>query len=186
MIRDMEPILVLMAPEFEEIELCAPVDILRRLDIPVTLAGVQSRHVTGAHGLAMEADMLMVDVDTSLYSGVILPGGPAAFTLRDTPGVLRLVREMHAAGKLTAAICAAPIVLEAAGVLKGCRVTCYPTVKGDITSAAALLDEDAVTDGTIVTGRGPGAALEFGFALGCYLGKAEQVPTLRREMCVNT
>ncbi len=180
---DMEPILVLMAPGFEEIELTAPVDILRRLDIPVTLVGVQHRQVTGAHGLRMEADMLMVDVDTSLFSGIILPGGPASFTLRDTPGVLHLVREMHAEGKLVAAICAAPVALEAAGVLENRRITCYPSVKGDISSAAAITDEATETDGNIVTGRGPGAALEFGFALGCFLGKEKQVAALRHEMC---
>lgn len=180
---DMEPILVLMAPEFEEIELTAPVDILRRLGIPVTLAGVQHRHVTGAHGLRMEADMLMVDVDASLYSGIILPGGLASFILRDTPGVLHLVREMHASAKLVAAICAAPVALEAAGVLKDRRITCYPSVKEDISSAATVTDKATETDGNIVTGRGPGAALEFGFALGHYLGKEKQVAALRREMC---
>ncbi len=181
----MEPVLVLMAPGFEEIELSAPVDILRRLEIPVVLAGIESRRVEGAHGLVMEADMLLVDVDASLYSGVILPGGPASWTLRDTPAVLKLAREMAEAGKLVAAICAAPIALERAGLLKGRRVTCYPAkaVTDDIVSAAEISDKAAVTDGNIVTGRGPGAALEFGFELGRYLGKGERVAALREEMC---
>ena len=104
--------------------------------------------------------------------------------LRDTPAVLGLVREMHKAGKLVAAICAAPIALEAAGVLAGRRCTCYPGVEGDLKSAAEVVAEPAVTDGMLVTGRGPGAALEFGFALGTALGKGEQVPALRSSMCV--
>ena len=95
----MQPVLFLMAPGFEEIEFCAPVDILRRLEIPVKLVGVQGRRVEGAHGITMEADMLLVDVDSSQYSGVVLPGGAASWTLRDTPGVLKLVREMQAADK---------------------------------------------------------------------------------------
>ncbi len=183
----MEPVLVLMAPGFEEIELTAPVDILRRLEIPVTLAGLTGRRVEGAHGLTMEADMLLVDVDATLFSGVILPGGQASWTLRDTPAVLRLVREMNAAGKLVAAICAAPMALAKAGVLKGHRVTCYPAAEVEETVRAAaeyLCTEPTVADGNIITGRGPGAALEFGFALGRYLGKAERVDELRREMCV--
>lgn len=179
----MKPVLVLMAPGFEEIELTAPVDILRRLEIPVVTAGVKGRQVEGAHGMTMSAGMLMVDVNPDDYSGIILPGGPASWLLRDTPGVLSLVRAMHKAGKLVAAICAAPIALEAAGVLAGRRVTCYPGVEAELKSAAAVVAEPAVTDGQLVTGRGPGAALEFGFALGAALGKAEQVPALRAAMC---
>ena len=180
----MKPVLVLMAPGYEEIELTAPIDILRRLEIPVVTAGVKGRYVEGAHGMVMAAEMLMVDADAEDYSGIILPGGPASWMLRDTPGVLALVRAMHKAGKLVAAICAAPIALEAAGVLEGRRVTCYPGVEGDLKSAAEVVAEPAVTDGLLVTGRGPGAALEFGFALGSALGKAEQVAALRVAMCV--
>lgn len=179
----MNPILVIMAPGFEEIELTAPIDILRRLDIPVVTAGLKSRSVEGAHGMVMSAEMLVVDVEPALYSGVILPGGPASWTLRDTPAVLSIVRRMHEEGKLVSAICAAPLALEAAGVIKGRKVTCYPSVKEELTSAAEVCDCPAVTDGNIVTGRGPGAALEFGFELGRYLGKKEEVEKLRSDMC---
>lgn len=184
MLGDMQPILVLMAPGFEEIELTAPVDILRRLGIEVVTAGTESRNVAGAHGITLQADMLMVDVEAARFGGIVLPGGPASWTLRDTPRVKKLVQEFMAAEKLVAAICAAPIALEAAGVLQGRRVTCYPDVKGDLVSAAEVTDAPAETDGNIVTGRGPGAALEFGFALGAYLGKAADIPALRRGMCL--
>lgn len=180
----MKPLLVLMAPGFEEIELTAPIDILRRLEIPVVTAGLKGREVEGAHGMVMRAEKLVVDVAPEEYDGIILPGGPASWLLRDTPAVLSLVRSMHREGKLVAAICAAPIALEAAGVLNGCRCTCYPGVEGDLKSAAEVVAEPAVMDGKLVTGRGPGAALEFGFALGAALGKAEQVAQLRVAMCV--
>ena len=181
----MKSILVLRAPGFEEIELTAPVEILRRLGVKVVLAGVQGRRVEGAHGLTMQADMLLVDVQPEEYDGVVLPGGAASWLLRDTPAVLKLVREMNAAGKLVAAICAAPIALEAAGVLKERHITCYPAdaVTADVASAASVSDAPSVTDGNIVTGRGPGAALEFGFALGAYLGF--DVASLRKEMCLD-
>lgn len=180
----MKPILFIVAPEFEEIELTAPIDILRRLDIPVVTAGLTGRSAIGAHGIPVTAEMLMVDANPADYDGIVLPGGPASWTLRDTPDVLSLVRAMHAEGKLVGAICAAPIALEAAGVIAGHRVTCYPAVKGDLKSAAEVLDTPAATDGNIVTGRGPGAALEFGFALADYLGCADKTPALRRDMCV--
>lgn len=180
-----KPVVVLVAPGFEEVELTAPVDILRRLGIKVVLAGVQGRMVEGAHGLTLQADMLLVDVDPQDYRGVILPGGKASWTLRETPAVLALVRDMHSAGKLVAAICAAPIALEAAGVLSGRRITCYPAedVRRDIATAHSICEEPAVTDGHIITGRGPGAAMEFGFALAEYLGCEAQVPRLKVDMC---
>ena len=180
----MKPILFIVAPGFEEIELSAPVDILRRLEVPVVTAGLSGRTAEGAHGLPVTAETLMEDADPADYDGIVLPGGPASWTLRDTPAVLSLVRAMHAEGKLVGAICAAPIALEAAGVIAGRRVTCYPAVKGDLKSAAEVLDTPAATDGNIVTGRGPGAALEFGFALADYLGFADKTPALRRDMCV--
>ncbi len=182
-LEHMRPILVLMAPGFEEIEFSAPVDILRRLGVSVETAGVKGLAVEGAHGLVIQAERLLAGVKAEDYDGVVLPGGAASWLLRDTPEVLELVRAMHTEGKLVAAICAAPIALEAAGVLGGRHITCYPAeaVTSDIKTAASISDAPAVTDGNIVTGRGPGAALEFGFALGAYLGK--DVATLRGEMC---
>lgn len=179
----MKPILVPMAPGFEEIELTAPIDILRRLGIEVVTAGLESRSVPGAHGITIQADSLLVDAESDAFDGIILPGGGASWTLRDTPRILKLVQEFMAAEKLVAAICAAPIALEAAGVLRDKRVTCYPAVKAELRSAAEVTDEAAVTDGNIVTGRGPGAALAFGYALAAYLGKGEEVARLRADMC---
>ena len=180
----MKPILFIIAPGFEEIELTAPIDILRRLEIPVMTAGLNGLSASGAHGIPVMAEMLISSAHAMDFSGIVLPGGPASWDLRDTPAVLSLVRDMHEEGKLVGAICAAPIALEAAGVLAGRRVTCYPSVKGDLKSAAEVLDTPTATDGNIVTGRGPGAALEFGFALADYLGFADKTPALRRDMCM--
>ncbi len=180
----MEPVLVIVAPDFEEIELSAPVDIMRRLGIPVELAGLRDLEVTGAHGITLKADRLLADVDPAKYSGIVLPGGPASWTLRDTPEVLELVRQMNSAGKLVGAICAAPIALEAAGVISGRRVTCWPGVAGELTSAAEVTSCATETDGNIVTGRGPGAAMEFGFALASYCGLAAEVAEERAGFCL--
>lgn len=183
----MEPVLVLVAPGFEEIELVAPVDIMRRLGIPVVLAGVCGRLVEGAHGMVVQADMLMVDVDAEKFSAIVLPGGEASWLLRDTPGVLRLVSTMYAAGKVVGAICAAPIVLEAAGILGGCHITCYPAsaVTSAIKSAAEIIPTLAMTDRNIVTGRGPGAAVEFAFEIVKTLGiDHDMIVSLREEMCL--
>ena len=142
------PVLVLVAPGFEEVELTAPVDILRRLGVKVVLAGVQGLSVKGAHDLTLQADMLLVDVAPENFRGVILPGGQASWTLRETAAVRALVQDMFKAGKLVAAICAAPLALEAAGVLSGRRITCYPAdgVRGDITSVRSISEDSVVVD----------------------------------------
>ena len=183
-----KPVVVLVAPGFEEVELTAPVDILRRLGIKVVLAGVQGLMVKGAHDLTLKADMLLVDVEAEQYRGVILPGGPASWTLRETPAVLALVRDMHKSEKLVAAICAAPIALAAAGVLGGRSITCYPApdVCKDVAGAKVVLEEQVVVDGNIITWRGPAAALDFGYALGAYLGCAQAVSKLKDDMCYKT
>lgn len=182
----MNPVVVLLEKGFEEIEFSAPVDILRRLGIPVVTAGVSSRMTEGAHGMMMQADMLLVDVDAALYSGVVLPGGPASWKLRETPAVLRLVREMHAAGKPVGAICAAPLALQAAGILKGRRITAYPddAVFADLKDPAAIVSESAVRDGNIVTGQGPCAAFDFAFALAECVGvPSEKIEAMKKAMC---
>lgn len=180
-----KPIVVLVAPGFEEVELTAPVDILRRLGIKVVMAGVEGLSVEGAHGIVVQADMLLIDVDEKEVDGVILPGGPTK--LPEYPAVLALVRELHRSGKLVAAICAAPMALEAAGVLSGKRITCYPApfVREAITSVRSISEAPVVVDGNIITGRGPAAALDFGYALGEYLGCADRVPALKEAMCYN-
>lgn len=180
-----QPVVVVVAPGFEEVELVAPVDVLRRLGIKVTLAGVEGLLVEGAHGMTVQADMLLVDVEAEQFRGVILPGGKASWTLRETPAVLALARDMHKAGKLVAAICAAPIALEAAGVITGRHITCYPApdVRKDVASAKEVTEDQVVVDGNVVTGRGPGAALDFGYALGAYLGCEEKIAQLKADMC---
>lgn len=179
-----DTILVLMAPGFEEVEFCTPVDILRRLNIPVVTASVGEREVKSARGISMRADILLHDVDESEVGGIILPGGAGSWVLRDTPEALRLVRMVHEKGGLVAAICAAPIALRAAGVLNGKRVTAYPAdeVIAAVSEVATVTHAPVERDGHIITGRGPGAAFEFGFAIASYLGFGKQVETLRKEM----
>ncbi len=182
----MTKILILMAPGFEEIELTAPVDILRRLGVSVDIAGVESLQVEAAHGMVMQADMLLADVDGAQYDGIVLPGGQGSWVLRDSAAVLRLVEEMSAQKKLVAAICAAPIVLEAAGVLQGKSVCCYPAeaVVSELKSVAGIENKPVVRDGHIITGRGPGAAFDFAFALGEYCCDEAVVAAMREEMCM--
>jgi protein deglycase len=176
----MPSVLLPLAEGFEETEAVTLIDVLRRASIEVTVAALTSSPVLGAHGIAVVADALLGDVEKQHFDAVVLPGGmPGAKRLKEDPRVLTLLRRQVAANELTAAICAAPIALEAAGVLSGRRATCYP---GYDLPSARMSDERVVEDGPIVTSRGVGTALDFALALVARLVGAERAVAEREKL----
>ena len=154
-------IAILLADGFEEIEALAPAEVWRRLGFDVILTATgSSEMVSGAHGIMVKADARLADISTDTLDAVILPGGmPGSKNLRDNERVLNLIRTMVAADKVAAAICAAPIVLEKAGVLTGVRYTMDPGFEAEMSSCpTGNLTEVC---GNIITGKGPGAAFAF-------------------------
>jgi 4-methyl-5(b-hydroxyethyl)-thiazole monophosphate biosynthesis len=177
----MPTVLVILPEGFEELEAVAPIDVLRRAGCTVTLAALgPGIHVTGRNGLTVHADTPLSalpppapsDPAASLFDCLLLPGGPGVQHLRASPAVRELVARHHAAGKLLAAICAAPAVLHDAGLLAGRRYTAHPSVAGELT--ALLGEERVVRDGQLLTSRGAGTALDFGLALVAALVSAEK------------
>lgn len=157
-------VLVLLAEGFEEIEAVTVIDVLRRAEIEVTSASLNGTQVKGSHGIALEADATLDDVEEQMFDAVVLPGGmPGARHLRESHAVLNLIREAAHKGKFVAAICAGPTALDVAGVLKGRRATSYPG--HELTSADYVEGEPVVVDGNIVTSRGPGTAFDFALKL---------------------
>jgi protein deglycase len=158
-------VLVPLAPGFEELEAITIVDLLRRAEIEVVTAALGPNPVVGSHDIAVRADRALDDVTGEDFEMVCLPGGmPGAKHLREDPRVLDLLRRHAARRAYTAAICAAPSALAAAGLLAGRRATSFPGFL-DASSGAALSEQPVVVDGTIVTSRGPGTALDFALAL---------------------
>jgi len=98
---------------------------------------------------------------------IVLPGGmPGADHLKRDARVISLLRRFAAEGRYTAAICAAPGVLAQAGLLEGRAATSYPGfLSADSAPGIRLRDDPVVIDGTVVTSRGPGTAMQFGLAL---------------------
>lgn len=182
----MKKIAVLVAEGFEELELSAPVDILRRLRFDVVTVGVGKDEVTGAHQLVVKTDTTLDQLDINEFDAIVLPGGGGSWVLRDTPEVLEALRQMNHDGKLIAAICAAPIALAKAGVITGKNVSAYPDplVFEDLAKSQSLITGDALTiDGNILTAKGPAIALDFGYAIGSYLGKKkEEIAELKKAM----
>lgn len=167
----MPTVLAILPEGFEELEAIAPIDVLRRAGCIVTIAALgPTRRVVGRNQIAVEADLLLADLPAALtpataptWDCLLLPGGPGVAALRASAAVRELVDRHHAAGKLLAAICAAPTVLHDAGLLAGRRYTAHPSVADELT--VILADERVVRDGQLLTSRGAGTALDFGLAL---------------------
>ena len=163
----MARVLVPLAEGFEEIEAVTVVDLLRRAGIEVDTASLEGRHVTGSHGIRIDADIALADADAAAYDMIVLPGGmPGAEHLKNDPRVVDLLRRFAASGRYTAAICAAPGVLAHAGLLEGRSATSFPGfLRPDSAPGLELSDAAVVVDGTVITSRGPGTSIEFALAL---------------------
>ena len=163
----MARIIVPLAEGFEEIEAVTVIDLLRRAGVDVVTAGVDGQEVTGSHGITVRCDSLAGSCDPAGADGIVLPGGmPGTTHLIHSAAVGHLVREMFAAGKLTAAICAAPKVLASTGLLDGRSATSFPgAIDGARYPEVRLIEQPVVTDGTVVTSRGPGTAMDFALHL---------------------
>ena len=159
-------VLVPLAEGFEEVEAVCLIDVLRRAEIPVVVAGLAPGPVRGAHGITLHADCTLEEVDHGCVDAIVLPGGmPGTQVLMEDQRILALVRRLHAAGRPTAAICAAPLVLHAAGIVQGVSVTSHPSVRRRLSGAEVLDQPRVVKDGTVWTSQGPGTALEFALAI---------------------
>jgi 4-methyl-5(b-hydroxyethyl)-thiazole monophosphate biosynthesis len=173
-------VLVPLAEGFEEIEAAIIIDVLRRAEIKVVVAGLGALDVTGAHALRFGADRELAGLEGADFDAVVLPGGmPGAKHLRESPLLLAIVREAAAAGKLVAAVCAAPTALEAAGLLAGRKATSFP---GYPLPSATFSEERVVVDGNLVTSRGPGTAFDFALQLVAMLSGQELAQKLRKAM----
>ena len=175
-------VIVLFKNGYEEIEALAPVDVFRRANIPCDLVGMDSIEVTSSHGITVKMDKVFDEacLDADM---VVLPGGlPGATNLRDDDRVIDLLKKFNEQGKWISAICAGPISLEKAGVIKGKVFTCSPGFETQIPSG--IYQEALVQkDGNIITGKGPLAAFPFAYTLAEALGA--DVSNLKQGMQYN-
>ena len=147
----MKKIAVLCKDGFEEIEALTPVDVLRRANVHVDLVGMDDLKVISSHQITIQMDCVFND-QIKEYDGIVIPGGlPGATNLRDDARVIEIVQQFNQEHKLIAAICAGPIVLAKAGILKD-KICNYQE---------AIVQKDD----HIITGKGPAAALEFGYTI---------------------
>ena len=163
-------ILILLCDGFEEIEALMPYDILDRAAFNVKTVGLDSKEVTGTHGIKVIADLSPSEVDLSDVELVIFPGGlPGAVNLKHHDFTDKIIKAVRKNGGRLAAICAAPIVLGSRGLLKRKKAVCYPGFERELIGAEIVKDKAVVTDGKITTAKGMGSSLEFAKELVCLL-----------------
>lgn len=179
----MKRAVMLFAQGYETVEALMVVDILRRGGVEVTMASInEDEFVRSSHNVNVEMDAVLGEVDVLTYDAIILPGGmPGTLNLGESEAVKKAVLAMNEAGKIVSAICAAPGVLGKYGLLEGKNACSYPEHEGNLHGANVLRDP-VVTDGTIVTSRGLGTALEFGLRLLEILEGVEKADQIRKAI----
>lgn len=167
---------VFLANGFEEIEGLTVCDLLYRAGIPSdTVSITGTKDVTSSHQIHIVADKRIEDIDFDEYDMLVLPGGiPGTLNLGDCKMLTDKVVEFAQTGKEIAAICAAPSVFAKLGLLKGRHATSNPNFKDACVEGGAIYSEaPVIVDGNIITSRGMGTAIDFGFAIvEHYLGEA--------------
>ena len=173
----MARVLIPLAQGCEELEAVTVIDLLRRAGIEVTTAGLDARPVRAARGIRHQYRTTLDSALEAEYNMIVLPGGlPGSDHLRDDERIVELVRRMHEADRYTAAICAAPRVLARAGLLDNRRATSFPgAIDVDAIPGIDYAEDAVVTDGKVVTSRGPGTAMDFALELiGLLSGQAKR------------
>lgn len=157
---------IMLGTGFEETEAIAPGDILRRAQIPMQYVGIGGRVVEGAHGICIQADITLEEMELEHMDMIVLPGGMGGVeSVEGSEGAMAAVKYALDNDRYVAAICAAPMILGKRGWLDGRNAVCYPGCEGGMGKAIVHPEKEAIVDGKIITGRAPGAAIEFGLTL---------------------
>lgn len=170
-----EKIMIMLADGFEEVEALTAVDLLRRAGVDaVTVSIMRKREVTGSHGIPVIADILFEDADFDEVKMIVLPGGmPGTTNLLKYEPLTRILKQFAAEDRPLAAICAAPMVLAAHGILEGRKATIYEGMEANLKGAVHTPGK-VVRDGNIITSKGPGTAMDFALSLiGFLCGEAK-------------
>lgn len=157
---------MLLGTGFEETEAIAPLDLMRRAGIEVLTVGINGKTVCGGHGIGIEADITIEQMDLTNLEMIVLPGGLGGVaSIRASKEAMDAISFAQENGKYTAAICAGPTVLADLGITNGKKATCYPGCESAMGNASIVSDAPCVQDGTLITGASAGCATAFGLAL---------------------
>ena len=175
---------MLLGTGFEETEAIAPLDLLRRAGVEIQTVGLNGKLIYGSHGIGVEADIEIGQLDLTALEMIILPGGLGGVaSIRACDAAMKAVRFAWENGKYTAAICAGPTVLADLGIVDGKNATCYPGCEENMGSAN-MVEAAAVTDGKLITGTSAGCAIPFGLALIAALKGQEEADRIAKQIVI--
>ena len=175
---------ILLGTGFEETEAIAPLDLLRRAGVSIATVGINGKVVYGSHGIGVEADLLLEEMDLTNLEMIILPGGLGGVaSIKASAPAMEAVKFAYENGKYTAAICAGPTILAMLGITDGKKATCYPGCE-DQMGSAIMAEAAAVTDGTVITGTSAGCAVPFGLALIAALKGQEMAEKIAKQIVI--
>ena len=176
---------MLLGTGFEETEAIAPLDLLRRANVEVQTVGVNGKIVYGSHGIGIEADILLEDMDFDKLEMIILPGGLGGVaSARASEGAMKALDWAWNNGKYVAAICAGPTVLADLGITDGKNCTCYPGCESGMGNANMIENAAAVRDGRLVTGTSAGCAIPFGLKLIEVLKGSDEAERIAKQIVI--
>ena len=171
----------------EELEFIAPLDIMRRANLEVDVISANNEDfITSSHNVKIIADKKINEVNNILdYDAIVIPGGmPGSTLLRDNKKIIEFYQTMYNSGKLVAAICAAPIVLSAAGITDDKEVTSYPGFDKEINYKNYNSEKAVVIDKNVITAQGPAVAILFGYEIVNYLLQDNTAEDVKKAMLV--
>lgn len=176
---------MLLGTGFEETEAIAPLDLLRRAGVEIMTVGVNGKTVYGSHGIGIEADIELHEMDLTNMEMIVLPGGMGGVTsIRASKEAMEALKFGWGNGKYVAAICAGPTVLADLGITDGRKATCYPGCESGMGSAEMVPNAACVTDGRLITGTSAGCAIPFGLALVKALKGAETAEKIADQIVI--
>ena len=176
---------MLLGTGFEETEAIAPLDLLRRAGVSVLTVGVNGKTVYGGHGIGIEADITLGEMDLTQMEMIILPGGLGGVaSVRASQEAMDALRFGWENQKYVAAICAGPTVLADLGITDGKNATCYPGCESNMGSATVIANAPCIQDGKLITGTSAGCAIPFGLMLISALKGQAAADAVQRQIVI--
>ena len=176
---------ILLGTGFEETEAIAPLDLLRRAGIPVMTVGLNGKIIYGGHGIGVEADIELGEMDLTDMDMIVLPGGLGGVaSIRASREAMDAIAFAWDNNKYVAAICAGPTVLADLGIVNGKQATCYPGCEDGMADAIMVAGAPCVRDGKLITGTSAGCAIPFGLMLIEALKDREAADTIAQQIVI--
>ena len=176
---------MLLGTGFEETEAVAPLDLLRRAGVAVQTVGLNGKIIYGSHGIGIETDIEIGQMDLTDLTMIVIPGGLGGVaSIRSCQEAMDALKFAADNGKFVGAICAGPTVLADLGITDGKNATCFPGCEDGMGSANMQENKAAVRDGKIITGTSAGCAIPFGLKLIEALKGKDEADRIARQIVI--